>query len=245
MGALAVVFWVNRRIERAVNQVEAAVTGINAVVVGILAATRPQWDTAQLGILAAGGVAVGLDLHGPDEHAQDIARRCRFVGLIVDSPAQLGKLGDEICRTLRFVEAPLTAEQRAQRAIEEEKRKEQRRKDQALLNTYGNTKDIEAMRLRAQEDVQKSIKAAEAGIVEIRARRKKFENEAEFYKKKSLPADIQKGLRTTESEIQSQESVIAAKKKELDIIRLKYDEDLRRYNELNRRGTPPSGPEVQ
>jgi len=31
VGALAVVFWVNRRIERAVNQVEAAVTGINAV----------------------------------------------------------------------------------------------------------------------------------------------------------------------------------------------------------------------
>ena len=101
------------------------------------------------------------------------------------------------------------------------------------------------MRLRAQEDVQKSIKAAEAGIVEIRARRKKFENEAEFYRKKSLPAEVQKGLRTTESEIQFQESVIAAKKKELDIIRLKYDEDLRRYNELSRRGTLPSAPEVK
>ena len=71
--------------------------------VGILAATSPQWDYAQLAILAAGGVAVGLDLHGPDEHAQDIARRCRFAAIVVDSPALLDKFGDEIRRTLRFV----------------------------------------------------------------------------------------------------------------------------------------------
>lgn len=44
------------------------------------------------------------------------------------------------------------------------------------------------MRTRAQDDVQKSIKAAEAKISEIRAQRKKSENEAEFYKrKKCLP----------------------------------------------------------
>ena len=71
--------------------------------VGILAATSKEWDYAQLGILAAGGVVVGLDLYGPDEHAQDIARRCRFAGIVVDSPALLDKLGDEIRRTLRFV----------------------------------------------------------------------------------------------------------------------------------------------
>ena len=81
-------------------------------------------------------------------------------------------------RTLRNVEAPLTAEQRALRAVEDEKRKaeeaarrEQQRKDQALLNTYGNERDIEAMRTRAQDDVQKSIKAAEVKISEIRAQR--------------------------------------------------------------------------
>ena len=148
-------------------------------------------------------------------------------------------------RTIRYVEAPLTAEQRAQRAaeeekrkVEEERRKEQQRKDQALLETYGSAKDIETMRQRAQEDVYKSIKAAETSIVEIQKKRKGFENEAEFYKKKSPPPEIQKGLRTTEFEIKAQQSVIEAKKKELDIIRVKYDEDLKRYNELSRR--PPS-----
>lgn len=150
-------------------------------------------------------------------------------------------------RTLRNVEAPLTAEQREQRAREEEQRKieaaalkEKQRKDQALLNTYGSEKDIEAMRLRAQEDVQKSIKDAEKQIATIRERRKKFENEAEFYKKKTLPADVQKGLRDADSEIKAQESVIDSKKKELDIIRVKYDEDLKRYRELSSRKPAPT-----
>ena len=155
---------------------------------------------------------------------------------------ELGESG----RTSRNVEAPLTAEQRAQRAAEDEQRrveeaklKEQQRKDQALLNTYGSEKDIEMMRLRAQADVQKSIKAAEAKISEIKLQRKKFENEAEFYKKKKLPAEIQKGLNDADYEVKAQESIIEAKKKELDIIRDKYDDDKRRYIDLSRRGVTP------
>lgn len=146
-------------------------------------------------------------------------------------------------RTIRNVEAPLTAEQRARRAAEEEQRKkdeaalrEQQRKDQALLNTYGSEKDIETMRQHAQADVQKSIKNAEARIAEIQLQRKKYENEAEFYKKKPLPPDIQKGLSNADFEIKAQESIIEAKKKELEIIREKYDSDRRRYLELSKHG---------
>jgi valyl-tRNA synthetase len=152
---------------------------------------------------------------------------------------ELGESG----RTIRSFEAPLTAEQRAKRAAEEEQRKkdeaalrEQQRKDQALLNTYGSEKDIETMRQHAQADVQKSIKNAEARIAEIQLQRKKYENEAEFYKKKQLPPDIQKGLSNTDFEIKAQQSIIEAKKKELEIIREKYDVDRHRYLELNKRG---------
>lgn len=152
---------------------------------------------------------------------------------------ELGENG----RTLRTIEAPLSAEERVQRQAADEKRKEEesiarekQRKDQALLNTYGSERDIEAMRLRAQNDVQKEIKAAETQIAEIRERRKKFENEAEFYKKKTMPAEVQKGLKDADYEIKAQESVIESKKKELDIIREKYDEDKRRYSDLIKRG---------
>ena len=142
-------------------------------------------------------------------------------------------------QTIRTFDAPLTAEQRALRTaeeekkrIEDEKRKEQQRKDQALLNTYGNEQDIELMRKRAEGDVLKAIANAEKKIVEIRQQRKKFENEAEFYKKKTLPHEVQKGLADADSDINSQEVFIAEKKKELEVIRAKYDEDKRRFVEL-------------
>ena len=149
-------------------------------------------------------------------------------------------------RTVRTVEAPLSSEQRAQRAAEEAKRqadeaalREQRRLDQALLDTYGSAKDIEMMRARAEDEVQKSILAAQTKISELRVKRKNFENEAEFYKKKALPAEVQKGLRDTDSEIKAQEALIEAKKREIETIRAKYDEDKRRYLDLSRRTAAP------
>ena len=151
---------------------------------------------------------------------------------------ELGSTG----QTVRNVEAPQTPEQRAQRAaeeekrkIEEEKRREQQRKDQALLNTYGNENDITLMRQRAEADVHKSIKNSENKIAEIKELRKKFENEAEFYKKKEIPAEIQKGLRNADYEIKAQESIIESRKQELDVVKKKYDEDLRRYIDISRR----------
>ena len=145
-------------------------------------------------------------------------------------------------RTVRTVEAPLSAEQRAQRAAAEAQRKaeetalrEKQRKDQALLNTYSSEKDIELMRARAIDEAQKSIKTAESTIAEIRVRRKKFENEAEFYKKRELPPDVQKGLRDADYEITAQERLIESRNKDLEAIKIKYDEDRRRYQEISQR----------
>lgn len=148
-------------------------------------------------------------------------------------------------QVIRSVEAPLTAEQRAQRAAEEaqrlreeEKRKEQNRKDQALLNTYASEQDVDVMRKRAEEDVLQAIRAAEKQITELRLQRKKFENEAEFYKKKTLPPDVRKGLADTDSDIGVQEAFIADKKKELATVRARYDEDKRRFIDLMTQRAP-------
>lgn len=155
---------------------------------------------------------------------------------------ELGESG----RTVRRVEAPLTAEQRAQQSAEEVRRmaqeaalKERQRKDQALLNTYGNEKDLDVMRLRAEEDVRQSVRNAESKIDVARQKRKEFEDEAEFYKKKRLPLDVEKGLRDADYEIKAQELFIEAKKRELETIRAKFDEDRRRLLELSRRGLTP------
>jgi hypothetical protein len=145
-------------------------------------------------------------------------------------------------QTVRRVEAPLTAEQRAQQAAEEAHRKEQeavlkeqQRKDQALLATYGSEKDIDIVYNRAVQEVRQSIKLAEEKIADIRQRRKKFENEAEFYQKQQLPADVAKGLRDADQEIKSQQSLIEFKNKDLESIRVKYDDDRRRYLEISKR----------
>ncbi len=145
-------------------------------------------------------------------------------------------------RTVREVDAPLTAEQRAQKAAEETKRKEeearqkeQQRKDQALTDTYANVDDIESMRKRSLDEINRSIKNAEARIAEIRALRKKFENEAEFYKKKKLPAEVEKGLSDADFEIKGQETIIESRKKEIDTVQAKYDDDRKRFIDLMRR----------
>lgn len=144
--------------------------------------------------------------------------------------------------TVQRVEAPLTPEQRAERAAEEKRRKqeedarrEQQRKDAALLNTYGSEKDIQLQRERAEHEVKLAIAAAEARIVEVRKRRKGFENEAEFYRNRTLPAEVDKGLRDADYEVKAQQSLIEAKTRELGALRAKYDDDLRRFQELMRR----------
>ncbi|MBL8471249.1 MAG: AMP-binding protein [Rhodocyclaceae bacterium] len=71
--------------------------------VGIMAPTSREWDFAQLGVLAAGGVAVGLDPFALDEHLRAIATRCDFAGLVLAHSALLDRLGEDVRRRLRFV----------------------------------------------------------------------------------------------------------------------------------------------
>jgi hypothetical protein len=145
-------------------------------------------------------------------------------------------------RTIREIGAPLTAEQRARRAAEEEERrqdailrKEQERKDQVLLDTYVSLEEIETLRKRALDEVRQAIGNAEQRIDEIKALRKKFEDEAEFYTTKPMPAEIKKGLADTEFEIKAQESIIETRQKDIETLQTKYDEDRKRFLDLQHR----------
>ncbi len=71
--------------------------------VGIMAANCKEWDYAQMAIMAAGGVAVGLDPYAPDEHVAAIASRCQLAGLIVGEGAQLARFTSAQREHLRFV----------------------------------------------------------------------------------------------------------------------------------------------
>ena len=150
---------------------------------------------------------------------------------------------------LKEVGPPLTVEQKARAAAEalrkkelEEQAREQRRKDQALLDTYATPQDIDLAQAKAESDVNLAIRGAEDRIAAARKQRKKFEEEAEFYKKKSLPPEVAKGLRDADHEIKTQQELLDVKKGDAATIKAKYDADRKRYAELTGRTTAPAKP---
>lgn len=164
--------------------------------------------------------------------------------------ACLGRAYDEIGANgavVRRIEAPLTAEQRAQKEAEERRRKEaeaaekeQGRLDAALLQTYGSEADIDLARQRAQADTRAAIKGAEAKIAEARKRRKKLDDEAEFYRKKPMPAELAKSLKENDMEILAQETLIETKTKDLEAIGLRFEEEKLRYRALRQPKRAPA-----
>lgn len=146
---------------------------------------------------------------------------------------------------VKEVGAALTPEQKAEQALENKRRKqledasrEQRRRDQALLDTYSTPEDIDLAQRKSEADVNIAILATIARIDEARTKRKKFENEAEFYKKKTLPPDLERDLRAIDHEIRLQQELLDIKKRDFDAIKSKYDADRKRYFELTRRPLP-------
>jgi len=162
----------------------------------------------------------------------------------------LGKEMDEMSKQGTVVkkrEAALTPEQVAAREAEDKRKKdeelaakEEKRKNQALLNTYASEKDIEDSRARALKQAEQASKDIEKRIAETQKRAQVFEKEKEFYQKKPMPKKLQDDLKNVEIDIKVQQDALAAKKKELDDINAKYDEDKRRYLELT--GTKPKSP---
>jgi len=150
---------------------------------------------------------------------------------------------------VKEVGAALTQEQKAELALENRRRKqledasrEQRRRDQALLDTYSMPEDIDLAQRKAEADVNLAILATITRIDQARTKRKKFEDEAEFYKKKTLPPELERDLRALDHEIKLQQELLDIKKRDFDSIKAKYDADRKRYYELTRRSSAaPAG----
>jgi hypothetical protein len=150
--------------------------------------------------------------------------------------------------TLRQVEAPMTAEQQAKRDAElAAKKKEERaaieekRKNQALLNTYSSEKDVDLARARALADVENRGKEVQSKYNEAVKRKQKLEGEREFYQKKPMPPELTEQIRASEAEIKAQQKAIEAKKQEMEQVRIRFDEERKRYLDLIRGGKDAAG----
>ncbi len=136
--------------------------------------------------------------------------------------------GDEKTRAAQEAEAARKQEQAAARREEE-------RRNRALLATYTSERDIEDARQRALDAHGRTLQEVELRIEALRKRRAGYDKELEFYKGGKPPVKLQQDIRNAEIDLQAQESLLAAKKKEGEAINGRYDEDRKRYLELTGR----------
>ena len=122
--------------------------------------------------------------------------------------------------------------ERRKKNEDEERSKEDRRKNLALLNTYSSERDIEDARTRALKEAQVAIEDTEKSIAGAQKRHQELEAEKEFYVKKPMPFKLKQEITNNEMQIRNQTVLLDAKKKEINTINAKYDEDKRRYVEL-------------
>ena len=145
------------------------------------------------------------------------------------------------------VEAPLTPEQLAKREAETAKKAEdakkaaeERRRNLALLATYSNEKDIISARDRALAEVEKNQKQSQARLDEAN-KKKKLDADREFYKGKILPEDVKAQVRDNEKEIAAQSAAVAAKIKEAEEVRARFEDERKRYLDLTGKKSTDAG----
>jgi hypothetical protein len=168
---------------------------------------------------------------GKKYYGQSVPTQC--IGMPVEVLNSQGMV------TKRF-DAAASAAERDKKAAEEEERKkreaitkEEGRRNRALLATYTSEKEIDNARARALQENQLAVKDVEGKIAMLRKRRTDLGKELDFYQGKNKPpAKLGQDIKDTEVDITAQEGLLAAKKKEVDSINTKYDEDKKRYGEL-------------
>jgi hypothetical protein len=145
-------------------------------------------------------------------------------------------------------DAAASAAERAQKAAEEEERKkreiiskEEGRRNRALLATYTSEKDIDAARARALKENQGAVADIEKRIGGLKTRLAEQKKELDFYTGKNKPpAKLAQDIQSTEFDIQAQENLMASKKKEVEQINARYDDDKKRYAELTKGSGGPA-----
>lgn len=155
---------------------------------------------------------------------------------------EMNKQGQVVKRT----EAMLTPEQRAAKETEDKAKKErdieaarkeqeETRKNKALLSTYGSEKDIEVARGRALADNEGAVKQTQVKIEQFDKAGAALKKELEFYSGKNKPpAKLTQDIQNNEIDRKAQEQLMAAKRKDVEAINARYDEDKRRYLELTK-----------
>jgi len=170
---------------------------------------------------------VGKD--GKKYYGQTVPNQC--IGQPVE---QLDKQG----MVVRRIENQSPEDKAIKKAEEKKKseeaalKKEEERRNRALLATYSSEKDIEEARARSLVENQQAVKDITRRIEEIKKRQAQLAGEMEFYKKNPAPLKLQNDVKAAQVDFDSQQSLLEVKKKEVDAINARYDEDKKRFAAL-------------
>lgn len=168
-------------------------------------------------------------------------------GRVISSDRPLPECGNRSIRILRSdgvqkgeIAAPLTAEQKIQKEIVDQKKKaqenaqrEQNQSDRALVAAFPSLQALEASRKRQVAEITQEISSAKKRI-ELKYPDLEAANaELEFYKKKPVPNVVKSKIQTAALSILVEDELIATKNSELAQLNKKYDSDGKRLRELS------------
>jgi hypothetical protein len=197
-----------------------------------------------------GGLAVGLIAAAPLlSQAQNLTYRCsgsdgkkyygstipmRCAGRLVEvlnSSGMVVKRIDQVAeeKARAAKAAAASASRGPEQSIAE---RDEERRNRALLATYTSVKDIEDARTRALRENAQQAGRFEQKINELKTRRGRYEKELATYKKDGkVSTTVEDNIKNVDLEIRVQDELLVSKRKEVDGINAKYDQDKRRYSE--------------
>ena len=143
---------------------------------------------------------------------------------------------------IKRIDPQASAAERERKVAEDEERKkreaaskEEGRRNRALLATYTSDKDIEQARARALKENEGAIKDIERRIGALKKRQDDLKKELDFFQGKNKPpVKLEQDIKNNEFDVKTQQDLLVGKKKDVDSINARYNDDKRRYNELTK-----------
>ena len=126
-------------------------------------------------------------------------------------------------------------------AAEKAARDEQKRKlrDRVLLQTYQSTKELETLRDNRLDLVDAQLTIQEQSLSNLRAQRKQIERQASRFAPMNqeagappMPDEVVADLERSANDIQTQQANLERRRQERENIRLTFEADIKRYEEL-------------
>lgn len=202
--------------------------GLTVPAAAAFAATPPnQKSTGIICWTDKNGRQVGCGYTVPPEYANNPTRELNTRGITVKK-SEAVLTGD----ALRAKQ-----EEEARRKADEQERAAQRKRDQALLNSYTSEREIDARRDRDLAQVDLSIIGLETHLKQMRAGEQELLRRLEGFTKtgKPPPQQLAEDVARVATETADIERLISQRRNEQTALRAKYNELRLRYLELTQR----------